>query len=566
MNDKDPSKFSWGLILIVTGCAALCAFFTYFPLTDADIFWHLAAGREMVAHRHFLRIDPFSFTLASAQWIDLHWFFQLLVYGLYALGAEKALLIFKLALIGLVAFLLCRTFPSKRYALIASACMPLVFFEVRYLIDVRPVLITMLCMALYVFLFEHARRTGKKRLLWWCLPLQVIWTNSQGLYMIGLFIIGAYWFEDLVTYYKKKEAKPAVTNLVFLSCILSCILNPYGIAGLLLPLKLISRINPSANNIYSMNISENVPLFSLTGQETIYRATVLCIAIVAGVLFLFNRRKMRIAQLVLFAGFFVLACIALRNALLFILIAIPIVGYNATFGKFGDYYCNARKDTRMRICWTLLVAFTVVLTADIYSHVKIITTFPPNRMISPFRFPEKIVERLKQNPVPGEMFNDIRYGGYLIWRFYPGKKVFIDTRLIIRSPRFFAEYLRLCDDPALFSQVAGKFNITQAILPSAIFPLYFKLIKWLYQSREWHLQYTDGASVLFVKNGASVGPRVDLSDTNSLKAVVDDINQQWEHSEFVRQEAYGYFIDLVKYLGLQKSADFIRNQTSLKEF
>ena len=49
-----------------------------------------------------------------------HWLFQLLVYGLYVAGAEKALLVFKLTVVGLVAFLLCRTFPSKRSTLIAQ--------------------------------------------------------------------------------------------------------------------------------------------------------------------------------------------------------------------------------------------------------------------------------------------------------------------------------------------------------------------------------------------------------------------------------------------------------------
>ena len=160
MNDKDPAKFSLGLVFLIIGSAALSAFFTYFPLTDADIFWHLAAGREMVARKQFLYNDPFSFTLASAQWTDLHWLFQLLVYGLYKLGDYKALLFFKMTVVGLVAVLLCMTFPSKRYILITAALAPLLFYQIRYLIDVRPILITILCMALYVFLFEHARRTG----------------------------------------------------------------------------------------------------------------------------------------------------------------------------------------------------------------------------------------------------------------------------------------------------------------------------------------------------------------------------------------------------------------------
>jgi hypothetical protein len=256
----------------------------------------------------------------------------------------------------------------------------------------------------------------------------------------------------------------------------------------------------------------------------------------------------------------------MRNVLLFVVIAIPVIGYNAAYGNSGNIFKKIPQKIKGWMLGILIVALCSTLCVAVYCHTKIIAIFPPHRMISPFRFPEKIVESLKQEPVPGEMFNDIRYGGYLIWRLYPDKKVFIDTRLIIRSPRFFTEYLMLCDDPALFPQVARKFNVTQVILPSAIFPLYFKLIKWLYQSDEWHLRYTDGASVLFVKNDASAGPRVNLSDTNSLRAVVDDINRQWEHSEFVRREAYGYFIDLVKYLGLPGSADFIRNQSRRKEF
>ena len=614
MNDKNPTKLSLGLALLIIGSAVLSAFFTYFPLTDADIFWHLAAGREMATHKYFLYNDPFSFTLVSAQWIDLHWLFQLLVYGLYKLGGYTALLFFKLTVVGLVAVLLCRTFPSKRYFLITAVLAPLLFFQVRYLIDVRPILITILCMALYVFLFEHARRTGKSRLLWLCLPLQIIWTNSQGLYMIGLFIIGAYWFEGVWELWKNNNAKhsnypcsskaphlftpspcqgegktrlpaeavaqagsgrgevlwavakPTTISLLFLSCILSCCLNPYGIDGLLLPFRLFSRINPSANNIFSMNISENVPLFSLTGHDAIYRTTVLCIAFAAGVLFLLNRKKTRIAHLILFCGFLLLAFIAMRNVLLFIIIAIPIIGYIAAYGDLEDLFKKLPMKFKSWIFGILIFAAFLALSVAVYCHVKIIATFPSHRMISPFRFPEKIVEHLKQTPVSGEMFNDIRYGGYLIWRFYPQKKVFIDTRLVIRSPQFFAEYLMLCDDPALFPQVARKFNVTQVILPSAIFPLYFKLIKWLYQFDEWHLQYTDGTSVLFVKNNVSAGPHIDLSDTNSLRIVIDDINRQWEHSEFVRREAFRHFIDLVKYLGLSGSADFIQNQSSRKEF
>jgi len=152
-------------------CMAISAFFVYFPITDADIFWHLAAGREMIAHGRLLYTDPFAFTLPSPRWIDLHWLFQLLCYGLYKIGGLKALLFFKLAVVAATTGLLCLTHRSKHYILIAAFLTCPLVFAMRYLLCVRPILITLICMAAYVFLFERARRPGNKTLLLLCVSL-----------------------------------------------------------------------------------------------------------------------------------------------------------------------------------------------------------------------------------------------------------------------------------------------------------------------------------------------------------------------------------------------------------
>src|SRR3989338_10285503 len=79
-----------GLGLWIPACA-------WFPLTDADIWWHLAAGRRMLETRAFLRSDPFCLASLGAPWVDLHWGFQLLVYGLWKLGGTAALVTAKVA-------------------------------------------------------------------------------------------------------------------------------------------------------------------------------------------------------------------------------------------------------------------------------------------------------------------------------------------------------------------------------------------------------------------------------------------------------------------------------------
>ena len=373
--------------------ALLTAFFVYFPITDSDVFWHLAAGKEIVTDKHFLFSDPFAYTLVSPAWIDLHWLFQLLCYGLYRIGAERALLIFKLLCVACTTILLCLTRRQKRYVIFCALLTPLLFYEVRYLVDVRPVLVTMLFTALYVFLFEHARSTGKNRVIVWCIPLQIIWTNCQGLYPIGLFIIGAYWIESAAGFLRRKRGRPVLHMAVMAASAAACCINPYGVSGLLLPFRLFSRIFPGPANIYSLNISENVPLFSLTGFETAYRAAVLLTAAAVVALFILNIRKPRLARLshlVLFAGFLFLAFSAVRNVPLYAVAVIPIICGQAADLDFRGRLAALPRRFRGALFFAGYILAGLALIGPVFQHAAVVARCPPCRALSPFRFPEKI--------------------------------------------------------------------------------------------------------------------------------------------------------------------------------
>ncbi len=529
---------------------AASAFFVYFPITDADIFWHLAAGREMVTHGRFLYTDPFSFTVPSPRWIDLHWLFQLLCYGLYHIGGLKALLFFKLAAVAATTGLLCLTHRSKYYLTAAAFLSCLLVFAMRYLLCVRPLLITLLCMAAYVFLFERSTHTGKRALLLLCVPLQILWTNSQGLYMIGLFIIAAYWAESVTQWLCGRRGSPVFESALVVTCAASCLINPYGVNGILLSFDLFSRIAPDVRNIYSRTISENIPLLSLRGYDSIYRTVTVAVAAIACLLFILKGRKCRLSHIVLFAGFGYLAFGAVRNVPLFFVIIIPIIGSNLSDLIQSDFVRKFSAARRFLPFET--VAFGILAVgALIVRHLSVVALYPPHRELSPFRFPEKITEYLKQNPVPGNMFNDLRYGGYLIWNLYPGKKVFIDTRLIIRQPQFLVEYLAISDHPELFDGVAAKFNITQVILPSALYTLHMNLLRRLYRSASWHLAFTDGVSVLFLRSDVAGASGLDLADAGVVRTIAVGIAAQWRDAPVVRREALRYFSDLLDSLEMQ---------------
>ena len=559
--EKKRDRYVIPVIMILS---VVAAWFVYFPITDTDIWWHLAAAREMLAQKRFLYTDPFSYTLDKSEWIDLHWLYQLISFGIFRVAGTGGLVVIKCLAVSVVCILISTALPCRRYMVYASIVFALLIYKARYLVIVRPIIITMICIAAFIFLLERFYQERNRRYLVALIPLQIVWTNSQGLFSLGPVIVGSYLFGEIIqkimqTITSKvsekitlKKLLPIELTVIFICIVFSCLINPYGLNGFFFPLKLLQRINPSIANIYAHNISENIPLFDLTGNDTHYLYSVLLATIVALISFCINRRSLRWAHLLLLVLFFSISVMAVRNVILYFLVIPTIIGYNCC------YAC--RHITNEKIQWIpsprvckviekfLGGALVAVLLLFVSLHATVVANYPKKSMRSPFRIPVDAVEYLKAHPVKGRVFNSIRYGGYLIWRMYPEKRVYIDGRLIIRSPRFFADYLALLDKPDTFPEVARRFGISHVLLPTAIFNLYMSLVKWLYASPDWDLVFADGGSVLFVESGMNTGEKLHFGKRDDVEQIKSRIAGKWRHDEYIRNEGLLYFNTLVKYL------------------
>src|ERR1700744_570552 len=78
---EPPALFAATALLLGFALAA----FTPALFHDGDTWWHLAAGRWMLAHRAVPLHDIFSFTFAGAPWNAQEWLAELLMAGAYAL-------------------------------------------------------------------------------------------------------------------------------------------------------------------------------------------------------------------------------------------------------------------------------------------------------------------------------------------------------------------------------------------------------------------------------------------------------------------------------------------------
>ncbi len=511
--------------------ALFAGFVVYYPLTNSDIWWHLASAREMIRRGGFLFEDPFSWTSREGPWINIHWLFQLGAAAVHAVGGAKGLLIAKSLIFACSILLLLLASGRPRYPLPATALVGVLAFQARFLVPARPTLVSVLIIAAYLFCLERCHQRSRIRFVWLLVPLQAIWANCQGLFALGLAIAGAYWVEAAAAAAvavrrgadDETGRSAEVSRFLTLTCILpglalaSCA-TPYGLEGALYPLRLLFRISRGTGSLYADNVSEEAPLLSLLTTEPHYVWGVFLVSVAALAVFAANYRRLRIAHLLLFAGFLFLAVSAKRNVLLLYMISGPILLHHLS--GVGANTIRRRRLSRFRrpVGYALTAASVAALAIPASRHAAMLA-YAGGRDLSPFRYPVETARILKTHPVPGRMFNSIRFGGYLLWELYPPTQVFIDGRLIIRTPAFFRRYLAAVDNPALFRPFCREFGITHAVLMTAIFPRYLPLARSLYRDSSWSLVYADGAEALFVRDSVTEMAALDLG----AREVVDSI-------------------------------------------
>jgi hypothetical protein len=413
--------------------AVAVAYAACFAVMDTDIWWHLAAGRVMVEERRWIFADPFAADTFGHPWVDVHWLFQVLVYLLYRWGGISALVVAKIALVGLGVGLSVRALCarlSRPLWLAAAAVVVAMLYPARHLMLARPTVFTMVAMTMMVLIAERVRREDRLRWAFLLVLVQIVWANLQGLYLLGPAIVLCFVAGDAAAAWLSRRvarsasiAVPSRRVLLGLAAllplmVLASAITPYGFHGLQLPFVLFGRIDAVAGQVFSREVSENIAPWLLERATPGELAAFKYLAALVFLSFLpvFARGFAALPKLFLVTLFFVLALLANRNILLFLWIAGPIVAENlAVLLSEG-----ARE---RRLSW---VRRGVVLVAALgffalgFARMREARGEPPISELAPFRVPEQAVERFLALGLPaGPIFCSDRYGGYLAWRLYP---------------------------------------------------------------------------------------------------------------------------------------------------
>jgi len=412
-----------GLLLLLALAVSLT------PIRNYDFWWHLKTGSLILSQHAVPRTDPFSFTAENAPWVDHEWLSQVVMeVGYEALGPSGLIVLKAVLVCGLCLLMLSHVRREGHGPACASILMAAALAGASFRLDVRPELATLLLLPLVLDLVLRARSTGDRRPLFLVPPLVALGSNLHP----GAIVAPVLLVAGVVTTFAAERlallggdgpagSRPSFAPrllLVAAAASVAACANPYGYRIYAVPFeirRLLASL-PSPNLEWTRPGASDFPLFWLAAAAT--PAVVL-----AG-----WRRFDPIATPALLIGA-ILAAAHVRNiGLFFVLMPFGLARPAGAIVLAGErLWTRALPAAPGGVRPGFVIAGVVLVCA-----VPALSVLPPafawGLGPAPGNEPRSAVDFVEREGIGQRLYNDVRFGGYLIWRRFPGHRVFIDGR------------------------------------------------------------------------------------------------------------------------------------------
>ncbi|MCZ6694935.1 MAG: hypothetical protein O7A63_00205 [Acidobacteria bacterium] len=452
------------LLLGLTTLLAIAAALT--PIGSYDYWWHLATGRLILESGAIPHVDPFSFTAIGTAWVDHEWLFQIIAYGLHSSIGPSALIILKILCVLFLTFLFAGHLKREGHGPAGTtAILVVMLVGACFRLQVRPELATLVIVPLAIVLAIRARESGCKSPLVAIVALCALGANLHvGIVLVpALLALGA-GVTILLRMIpgsmpahvppggerERFERRLAVTAVASFAAIS---INPYGPRIYAVPFELKRLLDslPWPNLEWARPEVGDFPLFYAT-------LTAVAIIVIAS----YRRIDPIATPALLLVG--LLALLHLRNIGLFFLLLPPGLGrpVRALVDRIGDKLNMRLAHGRGTIRLGFLVAAVLAVAA-----IPMLAVMPPRIKwgfgIASVNEPAAAVDFLERESIGAKLFNDVRFGGYLIWRRAPEAPVFIDGRNEVYAD-LLHDIARALEDGASWEALLSKHDIDSALL------------------------------------------------------------------------------------------------------
>jgi cytochrome b subunit of formate dehydrogenase len=476
-------------------------------LNDADTGWHIRNGEIILATHAVPRTDSFSYTRAGQPWYSWEWLYDTVIAAVHHLAGLNGVVLFTAVIIA-ATFALLFQFVLRRSGsfVVAVALTLLAAAAAQVHMLARPHVLSWLFTLLWVealYRFEE----GKRSALLWLPPLMLLWVNVHGGFILGLVLLAlfgcAHIWNALTVPSEGDRQKIVALATAFCVCLAVTLLTPYGY-------KLHVHVFQYLSNSFLMDSIAEFLSPNFHGAAYRYFEMFILLAILGGAL---GRVRLATTDLLLLlfsihAGLFSARNIPLAAILMSLAMA-PLWA--------GIVLRGAEPGTRPRWLGSLLeiandisrsmagmerqfrghALAIVALAAGTAIALNGGRVFSAQIMSARFNdktLPVKAAEFIAQRGIHDHLFNSDGWSGYLIYRLYPGTKVFFDDRHDFYGEAFIKDYLKTANAGWQWQESLEKYQVKWVLIATDS-----PLAGVLKQSRDWRAEYDDGLAIVFAR-------------------------------------------------------------------
>ena len=437
-------RLAIALLLGATGAAVAATQ----PISDTDLWWHLATGRETLAHG-LVRTDLFSWTVRGAPVSTDQWLGQVILYGAYALLGWWGIALLRIAAVASLLALVVwnASIPTRRRPIVLLGAAFAAFIESRVLWVDRPELLGLVCFAALLPLLRLGR-AGNMRAFAGCIALLVLWANIHGSFALGVVLTLLVCAEGA---WRDVTHRRAYVLAAF-GALVASLLTPAGVGTWTAPG--FHLLTPPRDIQEWALIDPRSPL----GIAYLITLALTVIAIV--------RIRPDLRELVVVVPVALLSLTAVRQAPLLAIVTAPL------FADIADRIARTRPAGATRRGTVGLSALAVVLA--------VLALFAAPRQPDESAYPVAVLNSL---PNGDGMLARYEWGGWLIWRA-PGTPVFVDGRLTPYLGGVIEDYQRVIAAAPGFQDTLARRNVrTLLVTPTDPVALRAEQLGWRVMSR-----------------------------------------------------------------------------------
>ena len=487
--------------IVITLCLAS-------KIISPDLGHFIKSGEVMLENKAILQHDVFSHTYHGLQYVNSGWLAQVFFAFCEEMGGFKLFILLKtislLVTITIIYHLIWKM--TKHYKIsLAFIVFAVVLGFTNW--NIRP---QIFIIPIFAFFYSYLYRTEiiKNSLILLFSLLMILWVNLHSSFSLSIILVGIFLFGEAVEkYYYTRSIKDLTKDsrlkrlLVLLIILVSVtLINPYGIdiwkdmwANASISQKRSAEWQPTMMN----NFAGYCFIISL---------------VISGVILKYSKRRITITEAILLLAFLFASFKAGRMIIWWGIVSAPILAIHfcsieavqkrISRPKKGleSSKLKAQSSKSESECLPLNIAILIVLLISVISLLPWLRPYHPMKTVRTFINPEtnpiEIANYVEREKLEGNMYNNINWGSYLIWRLWPEHKVFADNRLHLVPEEIWKDNCEVHHGYGNWGKVLEKYNVSFVVLSKKDNK---RTIEFIEDSPGWKEVFEDEVGAVFVR-------------------------------------------------------------------